>query len=197
MPRCTLFWHGSIFLAIYAYTGGGGVAKRWHDDKGEGGGLDTPQKWWRHLWTAPKNHIVDLKNWPQSMQKRRQYKDLKTWQPHPCTGVCILGNKFQNYNSWKYLLQKAIPTNLNKFGLISSQKGIEGCQGSQNMFYSSVELKLLRWLLNWFFFWWASTCSTSKFGCTSCKEIILSKLGQISYINRDKYIESKYEQICY
>ena len=21
--------------------------------EGEGGGLDTPQKWWRHLWTAP------------------------------------------------------------------------------------------------------------------------------------------------
>ena len=113
------------------------------------------------------------------MQKRRQYKDLKTWQPHPCSGVCILGNKFQNYNSWQYLLQKAIPTNLNKFCLISSQQGIEGCQGSQNMLYSSVDLRLLRWLLNWFFFWWASTCSTSKFGCTSCKENMLSKLGQI------------------
>ena len=109
----------------------------------------------------------------------------------------ILGNKFRNYNSWQYLLQIAIPTNLNKFGLISSQKGIEGCQGSQNMFYSSVELKLLRWLLNWFFFWWASTCSTSKFGCTSCKENMLSKLGKIFYTNRDKYIESKYGQICY
>ena len=32
----------------------GGVAERWHDNKGEGGGgPDAPQKWWRHLWTAP------------------------------------------------------------------------------------------------------------------------------------------------
>ena len=91
-----------------------------------------------------KKHHVDLKTRPQSMQKGRQYKDLKTWQPHPCSGVCILGNKFRNYNSWQYLLQKAIPTNLNKFGLISSQQGIEGCQGSQNMLYSSIDLKLLR-----------------------------------------------------
>ena len=30
-----------------------GVPERWHDDKGEIGDLDTPQKWWRHLWTAP------------------------------------------------------------------------------------------------------------------------------------------------
>ena len=30
---------------------GGRVAERWRADKG--GGLDTPQKWWRHLWTDP------------------------------------------------------------------------------------------------------------------------------------------------
>ena len=26
---------------------------KWQYDKGEKGGLDTPQKWWRYLWTAP------------------------------------------------------------------------------------------------------------------------------------------------
>ena len=40
----------SLLLTIYA--------ERWHDDKGEGGGgLDTPQKWWRHLWTAPYSDV--------------------------------------------------------------------------------------------------------------------------------------------
>ena len=34
--------------------GRGGSKKVTNDDEGEGGGHDTPQKWWRHLWTAPK-----------------------------------------------------------------------------------------------------------------------------------------------
>ena len=34
--------------------GGGGYIKRWHDDRGEGGGLKWPKKGWRHLCTAPK-----------------------------------------------------------------------------------------------------------------------------------------------
>ena len=33
--------------------GGGGRPKVTKDDEGEGGGQCTPQKWWRHLWTAP------------------------------------------------------------------------------------------------------------------------------------------------
>ena len=32
---------------------GGGSQKGTNDDEGEGGGSDTPQNWWRHLWTAP------------------------------------------------------------------------------------------------------------------------------------------------
>ena len=32
---------------------GGGSQKVTNDDEGEGGGHDTPQNWWRHLWTAP------------------------------------------------------------------------------------------------------------------------------------------------
>ena len=32
----------------------GGSQKVTSDDEGEGGGQETPQKWWRHLWTAPK-----------------------------------------------------------------------------------------------------------------------------------------------
>ena len=44
------------------------VAERWHDDKGEGGGLDPPQKWWCHLWKAPKQvykrckKMIEIKN---------------------------------------------------------------------------------------------------------------------------------------
>ena len=55
-----LFCCGSILVTIYAYIGGRGVAKRWHDDKGEGGALDTPKKWWGHLWTAPKRCTLTL-----------------------------------------------------------------------------------------------------------------------------------------
>ena len=32
---------------------GEGSRKVTNDDEGEGGGHNTPQKWWRHLWTAP------------------------------------------------------------------------------------------------------------------------------------------------
>ena len=39
-----LFCRGSILLTIYAYKGRGGVAERWHDDKGEGGGSGYPSK---------------------------------------------------------------------------------------------------------------------------------------------------------
>ena len=41
---------------------GGGSRKVTNDDEGEGGGgrgHDTPQKWWRHLWTASYNmHLM-------------------------------------------------------------------------------------------------------------------------------------------
>ena len=40
-------------LSRVTRTWGGGSQKMTSDDEGEGGGQDTPQKWWRHLWTAP------------------------------------------------------------------------------------------------------------------------------------------------
>ena len=46
-----LFCGGSILLTIYAYKGGGSRKMTWW--QGGGGCLNTPQKWWRHLWTAP------------------------------------------------------------------------------------------------------------------------------------------------
>ena len=40
------------FVPPFTLTKGGGSRKMtWW--QGGGGGLDTPQKWWRHLWTAP------------------------------------------------------------------------------------------------------------------------------------------------
>ena len=39
-----IWWHGG---------GGGSRNMTWW--QGGGGGLATPRKWWRHLWTAPKN----------------------------------------------------------------------------------------------------------------------------------------------
>ena len=38
--QCMLFCRGSILLTIYAYKGAGG-AKRWLDDKGDEGGLES------------------------------------------------------------------------------------------------------------------------------------------------------------
>ena len=35
---------------------GGGEPKDDMMTRGRGGGLDTPQKWWRHLWTAPYDY---------------------------------------------------------------------------------------------------------------------------------------------
>ena len=42
--------------------GGGGVVKKWGMmTRGGGGGQHTPQKWWRHLWTAPYlENLCDL-----------------------------------------------------------------------------------------------------------------------------------------
>ena len=37
-----MFCRETIFLNIYAYKGGG-VAERWNDDRGKGGGADTPK----------------------------------------------------------------------------------------------------------------------------------------------------------
>ena len=49
----TLFCREIIFVASYVHMGGGG-AKKWRVMT-RGGGHDTPQKWWRHLWTAPND----------------------------------------------------------------------------------------------------------------------------------------------
>ena len=43
---------------------GGGSQKVTNDDEGEGGGHDTPQNWWRHLWTAPYQHCMQLQYTP-------------------------------------------------------------------------------------------------------------------------------------
>ena len=44
---------------VESYTHkGGGSQKVTNDDEREGGGHDTPQNWWRHLWTAPKANVI-------------------------------------------------------------------------------------------------------------------------------------------
>ena len=54
-PNIRCFVAKSILLHITCTWGGGrgGSQKVTRDDEGEGGGHDTPQKLWRHLWTAP------------------------------------------------------------------------------------------------------------------------------------------------
>ena len=55
-PTYMLFCREISFAASYAHMGGG-VTKKWRAmTRGRGGGHDTPQKWWRHLWTAPYHH---------------------------------------------------------------------------------------------------------------------------------------------
>ena len=49
----TQFCRKISYVASYARDEGGGSQKVTNDDEGGGGGQHTPQKWWRHLWTAP------------------------------------------------------------------------------------------------------------------------------------------------
>ena len=58
--RC-FFSREISYVASYARIEGG-VAKKWRMmTRGRGGGYDTPQKWWRHLWTAPYYNCWSLR----------------------------------------------------------------------------------------------------------------------------------------
>ena len=48
----TLFFAKTVLVWV-TRTRGGGSQKATNDKEGEGGGHDTPQNWWCHLWTGP------------------------------------------------------------------------------------------------------------------------------------------------
>ena len=57
----------------------GGSQKVTNDDEGEVGGHDTPQKWWRNLWTAPNgddNDDLVIVHLFQSCSFRCQYDTI-------------------------------------------------------------------------------------------------------------------------
>ena len=60
----------------------GGSQKVTNDDEGEGGGHDTPQKWWRHLWTAPNLYffLTPFTRW-QGGKSWRTRSSLLAWSP--------------------------------------------------------------------------------------------------------------------
>ena len=48
------------FFSPFTLTKGGASRKMTWWQGGGGGGLDTPIKWWRHLWTAPYGECIYL-----------------------------------------------------------------------------------------------------------------------------------------
>ena len=60
-PRARWFVSDQFFSPLTLTRGGDSWKMTWW--QGGGGGLDTPQKWWRHLWTAPNHAQRDIAVW--------------------------------------------------------------------------------------------------------------------------------------
>ena len=114
------------------------VAERWDDDKGEGGGLDNPQKWWRHLWTAPypltPHHLsIKLIKAPHfchssSVPRHQSESPLRDGKPQvktstPRENIVCIKTKAAVFHSWGRL-SECLETSVHIVDLLIPRKSI-------------------------------------------------------------------------